>query len=87
MLPHNYIPEGETCPRCMRRVPKKKKPGSPVTKVVSIRVPIDDAETFQELMEAAARHAGLHSKAHWQFWTVHRGLVRVLQDPPETDGD
>ena len=76
------VPEGQECPTCRRRVPKAKKPSSPKTKVVSIRVPIDDAETFQELLEAAAKNAGLYEKGHWAFWTVHRGLIHVLQEAP-----
>ena len=75
------IPEGQECPTCMRRVPKKKKASSPLTKVISIRVPIDDAETFEEILEVAAKNAGLYEKGHWKFWTVHRGLVLLLQEP------
>lgn len=75
------IPEGQECPTCNRRVPKRKKASSPLTKVVSIRVPIDDAEVFEEILEAAAKHADLYEKGHWKFWTVHRGLVLLLQEP------
>ena len=79
------IPEGQECPTCYRRVPKKKKPSSPKTKVVSLRVPLDDAETFEEILEQAAKNAGLYESGHWRYFTVLRGLVHVLQEPPNAD--
>lgn len=82
---HGSVPEGQECPTCFRRVPKAKKPSSPQTKVISIRVPIDSVETFEEILEQAAKNAGLYEKGHWKFWTVHRGLVHVLQEPPSHD--
>lgn len=78
------IPEGQECPTCRRRVPRAKKESSPKTKVVSLRVPIDDTETFSELLEAAAVNSGQREKGHWQYFTVIRGLVLLLQEPPET---
>lgn len=80
------IPEGQECPTCLRRVPRAKKPSSPATKVVSIRIPVDDVERFTEILEAAARNDGTYEKPHWQYWTVLRGLVRTLQEPPSIDG-
>lgn len=74
------VPEGQECPTCRRRVPKKAKPSSPKTKVISLRVPLDDAETFEELLVEAAKNAGLYEMGHWRFWTVHRGLIHVLQE-------
>jgi hypothetical protein len=79
------VSEGSTCPTCQRRVPHKRKPSSPQTKVISIRVPIDDVETFEEILEAAARHLDLHDKPHWKFWVVHHGLVLSLQSVPKRD--
>ena len=80
---HSPIPEGQECPTCRRKVPRAKKPSSPKTKVLSIRIPIDDAEKFGEILAAAAKHDGQYEKPHWQYWTVLRGLVRTLQDRPE----
>lgn len=76
------VPEGQECPTCRRRVPKAKKPSSPKTKVVSLRVPVDDAETFEEILTAAGRNAGLLEKGHWRYFTVLQGLVLLLQEPP-----
>lgn len=71
--------EGESCPTCNRRVPHKKKETSPTTKVWSTRVPIDDAETFSELVDAAAEHHGLSSKPHHRYWTMLFAVTLLLQ--------
>lgn len=76
------IPEGQECPTCYRRVPKKAKPSSPKTKVISLRVPVDDAETFEEILIQAAKNAGLYESGHWRYFTMLRGLVHVLQEAP-----
>ena len=76
------IPEGQECPTCRRRVPRAKKPSSPKTKVFSLRIPLDDAETFTEILTQAAKNADLYEKGHWQYFTVIRGLVHVLQEVP-----
>lgn len=75
------VSEGSECPTCKRRVPHKRKPTSPSTKVVSIRVPIDDAATFEEMLDAAAKTHGLKDKPHHKYWTVLHGLVLLLQEP------
>lgn len=77
------LPEGQECPTCHRRVPRAKKPSSPKTKVVSLRVPLDDAETFEEILEAAAVNSGQRDKGHWKYFTVLRGLVLLLQEVPD----
>ena len=74
---------GQECKLCKRRVPHPKKATSPKTRVYSTRVPIDDAETFKELVDAAAEHAGLKSKAHHEYNTLLTGLTLILQSPPE----
>ena len=87
MLPEvPSIAPGHDCPTCHRRVPHPKKPSSPTSKVVSIRVPIDDVETFEELLDAAAKHCGLADKPHHKYWTVLEGLVLLLQAPGEKRG-
>lgn len=77
------VSEGSECPTCHRRVPHKKKKTSPQTKVVSIRVPIDSADDFKEMLDAAATHRGLKEKPHHQYWTVLHGLVLLLQEAPD----
>jgi hypothetical protein len=77
------VEPGDECPSCKRRVPHPKKATSPKTRVYSTRVPIDDAETFKELVDAAAEHAGLKSKAHHEYNTLLTGLTLILQSPPE----
>ena len=81
----NPIPEGQECPTCLRKVPRAKKPSSPKTKVVSLRVPLDDAETFEEILVQAAKNVDLYEKGHWRYFTVLRGLVHVLQEAPSRD--
>ena len=79
------VPEGQECPTCRRRVPKAKKPSSPATKPFSFRIPIDSVETFEEILVQAAKNAGLYESGHWKYWTVLRGLVLLLQEPPSGD--
>lgn len=71
---------GEKCETCERRVPYPKKESSPKTKVFGVRVPIDDVDTFHEILEAASEHIGTHTQPHWQYWTIQRGLILVLQE-------
>lgn len=73
------VQPGETCERCKRRVPHPKKATSPTTKVWSTRVPIDDAETFSELVDAAAEHHGLSSRPHHRFWCLLYAVTLLLQ--------
>lgn len=75
------VSEGSDCPTCKRRVPYKRKPSSPKTQVLSIRIPITDSDEFKEMLDAAATHAGLKDKPHHQYWTILRGLVLLLQGP------
>jgi hypothetical protein len=75
--------EGETCPVCLRRKPHAKKPGSPKTKVSSVRVPIDDAESFEEIVDAAAAHLGFKEQPHWRYRTLLHGLVLAMQETPD----
>ena len=74
---------GHDCPTCKRRVPLPKKQSSPQTKVFSCRVPIDDAEVFSEMVDAAAEHMGTKSRPHHKWATLVVGLALVLQTPKE----
>jgi hypothetical protein len=56
-----------------------KKDTSPDTRSITLRVPVDEAEAFEEIFEAAARHIGAHSEPHWRYRTVLWGLVLALQ--------
>lgn len=75
------VPPGSCCPTCERRVPHPKKASSPTTKMYSYRVPIDDVERHEGLLDAAARACGAYGKPHHRFWTITAGIVRLLQDP------
>jgi hypothetical protein len=70
---------GQECPTCYRRVPHKQKKTSPKTDVLSYRAPVGEKETTFEVLEAAARHAGLYETPHWQWKTYLKGLVALLQ--------
>jgi hypothetical protein len=77
------IEPGHDCPTCRRRVPLPKKPSSPKTKVFSTRVPIDDVDTFREILGAAAEHSGLKAKAYHEYNTLLVGLTLILQATKE----
>ena len=77
------IPPGEECPSCRRRVPHPKKKSSPQTQVFSTRVPIDDAETFKSMVDAAAEHMGIKAKPHHVYNVLLTGVTLVLQSPKE----
>lgn len=83
ILPGTPVEEGETCPVCLRRKPHAKKPSSPKTKVSSVRVPIDDVESFEEIVDAAAAHLGFKESPHWRYRTLLAGLVLALQEPAD----
>jgi hypothetical protein len=79
----NHLTPGETCIVCKRRIPHPKKKTSPLTKVYSTRIPIDSVDTFKEILDAAAEHAGLKSKPHHEYNTILVGLTLILQSPKE----
>jgi len=76
--PHELAP-GQTCFGCGRRVPYPKKDTSPDTRSITLRVPIDEAEAFEEIFEEAAKHIDAHSKPHWRYRTAIWGFVLALQ--------
>jgi hypothetical protein len=78
--PSDVLP-GETCPTCKRRVNHKRNSRSPVSKVVSFRMPRDVAESYEEVIEAAARHLGVYERPFWKYTVVNAGLVYALQGP------
>jgi hypothetical protein len=73
------VHEGEPCPTCKRRVPHAKKASSPKTRVFSTRVPIDDADVFSELVDAASEHHGLSAKPHARYWCLLYAVTLLLQ--------
>ena len=77
------IPPGEECPSCHRRIPHPKKKSSPQTRVFSTRVPIDDADTFKDLVDAAAEHMGIKERPHHVYNVLLTGVTLVLQSPKE----
>lgn len=70
---------GDTCPVCTRRVPFPKKADSPQSKVFAYRVPIDDAETHGEILDAAATELGIFSEPHHRFRLALYGATLILQ--------
>lgn len=71
---------GQTCGVCKRRMPHPRKESSPVTKTVSYRVPVDEAEAHREVLEESAKFLHTHERPHWQFHTLTLALAVVLQD-------
>lgn len=72
---------GETCGFCKRRVPHPKKASTPKSRVWSTRVPLDDkgADTFSELVDAAAEHHGLTSRPYHRYLTLLFAVTLLLQ--------
>lgn len=79
--PHSDVPEGTECPKCHRRVPRKRKKTTPESKVISFRLPIDNADAWEEIIEAAANHLNVKAEAYWKWQTLEKALVIVLQGP------
>ena len=73
------VEPGQTCVVCKRRVPHPKKADSPQSKVFAYRVPIDDAETHGEILDAAATELGIFSEPHHRFRLALYGALLVLQ--------
>ncbi len=73
------ISEGHKCPTCNRRVPHPKKDTTPTNRPYSFRIPEDDRSDFKEILDAAAQHVGTFDRPFYQFWTIHFGLVILLQ--------
>jgi len=74
------VAPGSTCPKCLRRVPHARKLTSPKSKVFGMRVPLDEAETFGEIVDAAADHLGVKDQPHHRFKTLSLAAALVLQD-------
>ena len=73
------ISPGSTCPLCLRRIPHPQKETSPKTKTFSYRVPVDDAETHDEILSAAAEHLGIYEQPHWRWQLATMGAALILQ--------
>lgn len=77
------ISPGENCPACKRRVPHPKKESSPKTTVTkSWRLPAEEKEAREELLEQTASHLGISTSS--KFWldrTILELCVLALQGP------
>lgn len=73
------IAEGEPCPTCKRRVPHKKKASTPKSRVFSTRIPLDNADSFSELVDAAAEHHGLTERPYHRYLALLFGVTLLLQ--------
>lgn len=80
---HEGMEPGSTCPTCERRIPHPKKKTSPKSKVISYRVPEEVQVEYQEVLEAAATHAGTIGKPFWQWQTMNLALALLLQGPAD----
>jgi hypothetical protein len=74
-----HVHPGEKCPTCERKVPHPKRATSPTSKTKSFRLPLDVADSYDELVEAAAEHLGIAKEPFAHFNAVNAGLVLVLQ--------
>lgn len=82
--PHRAIPEGEECPTCKRRVPKKKKEASKNRVTYSIRVPKDKRENGVELLEDMVAQVETmlgHESARPAYYTLIDALGLMLLNP------
>jgi len=71
---------GQDCPTCGRRVPHPRKPTSPKTKTMGIRVPLDVADELEEIYAAAGKHLGCYEEPGWRYKVLLTSLVLLLQD-------
>jgi len=81
---HGSLPvphEGEECELCKRRVPKKRKPTTPTSKVHSFRLPLDQTDQLEEIWEAVAKHLGVQENSYYKGEAVLRAFVIALQGP------
>jgi hypothetical protein len=46
-------------------------------------VPIDDVDTFEEILDAAALSHDFFDKPHYKYRTLMHGLVLLLQEPSD----
>lgn len=58
---HELTP-GQTCDRCQRRVPYPKKETSPKSRTVSLRIPDDGIEEWDDLFVLIAERLGVSTK-------------------------
>lgn len=76
-----HTPEpGTKCDGCGRTVPHPKKPSSPTSKTRAYKVPVDELDAHNEVLDAAAEHIGAKGLPFAQFKTVTAALVALLQD-------
>lgn len=80
-----HLHPGKKCPACERRVPYPKKDSSPVTRVVSYRVPVEEYEAHKDTMEALSRYMGTFERPNWMFSTLTWAAALALQDPESRD--
>jgi len=62
-------------------VPFPKKPSSPTSRVLSLRIPADEFDTFKEVLAAAEDHADVSDQPFAAYKTLSLSLALLLQDP------
>jgi hypothetical protein len=77
---HNELAPGDTCGACGRRKPFPRKDSTPKSRPKAYRVPEDEREAHEEVLEQAAKHLGAHERPFWEFWVYTYALAAVLQD-------
>lgn len=80
MTEHTHLEPGQSCPTCERRLPFPRKESSPTSKTFAYRVPVDEAEAHQDVLEQAARFVGVGEQPFERFKVVALALALVLQD-------
>lgn len=77
--PHPDLEPGTRC-ECGYRKPYPKLESSPSTKIISKRVPADDAVAHEEVAVAAAEHLGVYGRPNWRWLLDTFAYAAVLQD-------
>lgn len=72
---------GDPCPACKRKIPHPKKESSPTSKTVSFRVPLDAAEDFKEILDAAEEHCEAAGEPFSKYKAMLTGLILLLDGP------
>ena len=71
---------GSTCPTCERRIPYPRKDSTPTTRTKSYRIPVDEVDAHEQVLEAASKHLGTFGRPYYPFQTYTLALALVLQD-------
>jgi hypothetical protein len=78
---HAGLPPGTICVTCKRKVPHPRKADSPTSRTKAFRVPLDEVEAFNGLLDAAEEIVGVREQPFATFKVLLAALALVVQSP------